>query len=161
MADTSRRVVLITLVAAWLGWGFDVFDGLLFSYAGKKTLLALLGPGTEEATITAWLGYLNAIFLVGWGAGGILFGRVTDRFGRTRTLLVTMLLYAFATAACAACSSLAPFVLCRVVASLGIGGEWAAGAALVAEVVSERRRPIAGAVLYTGRPWACSSPRRS
>jgi MFS family permease len=152
MADKSTRVVVITLIAAWLGWGFDVFDGLLFAYVGKKTLTSLLPAGTDEKTITAWLGYLNAIFLVGWGAGGILFGRVTDRFGRTRTLLLTMLLYSGATALCAACSSIGPFIICRVFASLGIGGEWAAGAALVAEVVSEKRRPIAGAILYTASP---------
>lgn len=152
MAEKSARVVLVTLIAAWLGWGFDVFDGLLFAYAGKPTLKALLGPETPDATITAWLGYINAIFLLGWGAGGILFGRVTDRFGRTRTLLITMLLYSAATALCAACTSIGPFIVCRIFASLGIGGEWAAGAALVAEVVSEKRRPIAGAILYTASP---------
>ncbi len=152
MGDKSARVVLITLLAAWLGWGFDVFDGLLFAYAGKPTLKALLGAETSEPTINAWLGYINAIFLVGWGAGGILFGRVTDRLGRTRTLLLTMLLYSGATALCAACTSIWPFIICRIFASLGIGGEWAAGAALVAEVVSEKRRPIAGAILYTASP---------
>lgn len=152
MGDKGFRVVALTLLAAWLGWGFDVFDGLLFAYVGTPTLRSLLGPQTPPETITAWLGYLNAIFLVGWGAGGIIFGRVTDRFGRTRTLLVTMLLYALATAACAGCTHVVPFVICRIFASLGIGGEWAAGAALVAEVVSERARPIAGALLYTASP---------
>jgi MFS family permease len=152
MGDKSTRVVLVTLLAAWLGWGFDVFDGLLFAYAGKPTLKSLLGPATPESEITAWLGYINAIFLVGWGAGGIIFGRVTDRFGRTRTLLITMLLYSGATALCAACTSIWPFIICRIFASLGIGGEWAAGAALVAEVVSEKRRPVAGAILYTASP---------
>jgi MFS family permease len=147
----SARLILLTLLAAWLGWGFDVFDGLLFSYVGPPTLHALV-PGASSVEVTAWLGRLNAVFLVGWGAGGILFGRFTDRFGRTRTLLATMLLYAFATAACAACRSLPPFIACRVLASLGIGGEWAAGAALVAEVVSEGARPIAGALLYTASP---------
>jgi MFS family permease len=151
MAGKGARIVLLTLLAAWLGWGFDVFDGLLFAYASTPTLKTLM-PGATDEVRTAWLGYLNAIFLVGWGAGGIIFGRVTDRFGRTRTLLLTMLLYAVSTAACAACSSLVPFVVCRVFASLGIGGEWAAGAALVAEVVSERARPIAGALLYTASP---------
>ena len=151
MAGKGARVVLFTLLAAWLGWGFDVFDGLLFAYSAPHTLATLL-PDAPDEVRTAWLGYLNAIFLVGWGVGGILFGRITDRFGRTRTLLLTMLLYAVSTAACAACSSLVPFVVCRIFASLGIGGEWAAGAALVAEVVSEKARPIAGALLYTASP---------
>jgi MFS family permease len=158
MAQDSRglRIVSLTLVAAWLGWGFDVFDGLLFSYVAAPTLHSL---GVPDAMVNTWLARLSSIFLLGWGAGGILFGRLTDRYGRTRTLLFTMLLYAIATAACAACTSLPLFVLCRVFASLGIGGEWAAGAALVAEVVSDRARPIAGAVLYTASPagmWVAS-----
>jgi len=149
--EKGTRVVLLTLLAAWLGWGFDVFDGLLFAYAAKPTLASLM-HGASDVEVTAWMNRLNAIFLVGWGAGGILFGYVTDRLGRTRTLLLTMLLYAVATAACSLCESLGPFIACRVFASLGIGGEWAAGAALVAEVVPERFRPHAGAVLYTASP---------
>ena len=84
--------------------------------------------------------------------GGILFGRVADRIGRTRTLLLTMLLYSLGTArvrvrAEPGCSRSSAFV-----ASLGIGGEWAAGAAMVAEVVPENRRVEAGALLYTSAP---------
>jgi MFS family permease len=90
--------------------------------------------------------------LIGWACGGILFGRVADRIGRTRTLLLTMTMYAVGTAACAFAPNIWVLVLCRVVASLGIGGEWAAGAAMVAEVVPERRRVEAGALLYTSAP---------
>src|SRR5262245_52893922 len=109
----STRVVVITLLAAWLGWGFDVFDALLFAYVAKPTLQALL-PGATDSDRTWWLATLNSLFLIGWGAGGILFGRLTDRLGRTRTLLITMLVYAVATAACAACTNMPMFILCRV-----------------------------------------------
>ena len=147
----SRGVVALTLAAAWLGWGFDVFDGLLFNYMAKPTLNSLLDyPPPEQ--LNFYMALLTSLFLVGWATGGILFGRVTDRYGRTRTLLVTMLLYAVATALCAASPNLAFFVGCRIVASLGIGGEWAAGASLVAEVVDDRFRPLAGAVLFTASP---------
>jgi predicted MFS family arabinose efflux permease len=147
----SRGLVAITLVAAWLGWGFDVFDGLLFSYVAKPTLHSLLGQTSPEQ-VNAHLALLNSLFLVGWALGGILFGRVTDRIGRTRTLLATMLLYAVATAACSLSQGITSFVVFRVFASLGIGGEWAAGAALVAEVVEDRYRPLAGALLFTASP---------
>ncbi|MES1172297.1 MAG: MFS transporter [Bacteroidota bacterium] len=144
------------LLAAWLGWGFDVFDGLLFNYVAPNCVPALLGlplgsVAAKKATLF-WGGALTSMLLLGWAAGGILFGALADRIGRTRTLLLTMLLYALGTAACAAAPNLPVLVLFRLVASLGIGGEWAAGAAMVAEVVPERRRVEAGALLYTSAP---------
>ena len=144
------------LLAAWLGWGFDIFDSLLFNYVAPNcvpTLLRIpLGTPAASAATLRWTGVLTSILLVGWAVGGIIFGRVADRIGRTRTLLLTMSMYAVGTAACAAAPNMAVLVLFRIVASLGIGGEWAAGAAMVAEVVPERRRVEAGALLYTAAP---------
>src|SRR5204863_3314373 len=70
----------------------------------------------------------------------------------TKTLLLTMALYSLGTAACALAPNIWVLALFRIVASLGIGGEWAAGAAMVAEVVPEKRRVEAGALLYTSAP---------
>jgi MFS family permease len=141
------------LFAAWLGWGFDVFDGLLFNYVAPNCVPALLGlpigSAAGKAATLRWGGILTSILLLGWAAGGILFGQIADRLGRTRTLMLTMLLYALGTASCAFAQNIWMLILFRVVASLGIGGEWAAGAAMVAEVVPERRRVEAGALLYT------------
>jgi MFS family permease len=162
-AAGARRTVLdmdgyqwLVLLAAWLGWGFDVFDGLLFNYVAPNCVPTLLGltigsPAAKAATLR-WGGILTSLLLLGWAAGGILFGQIADRIGRTRTLLVTMLLYALGTSMCALAPNIWALVLFRVVASLGIGGEWAAGAAMVAEVVPERRRVEAGALLYTSAP---------
>jgi MFS family permease len=146
----------LVLFAAWLGWGFDVFDGLLFNFVSPLCVPSLLGvdpasPEGREAT-ALWTGALTSMLLVGWAIGGILFGWVADRFGRTRTLLLTMLVYALATLACAFAPNLAALAVFRFIASLGIGGEWAAGASLVAETVPEERRVIAGALLYTSAP---------
>jgi MFS family permease len=163
MATAARRTVLdmngyqwTVLFAAWLGWGFDVFDGLLFNYVAPNCVPTLLhltigSPEAKKATLL-WGGVLTSILLLGWAAGGILFGQIADRIGRTRTLLLTMLLYALGTATCAAAPNIWVLLLCRVVGSLGIGGEWAAGAAMVAEVVPEKRRVEAGALLYTSAP---------
>ncbi len=144
------------LFAAWIGWGFDVFDGLLFNYVAPNcvpTLLGLqIGSNAAKAATLAWTGVLTSLLLVGWAVGGILFGRVADRIGRTRTLLLTMGLYALGTALCAAAPNIWWLIPCRIIASLGIGGEWAAGAAMVAEVVPEKRRIEAGALLYTSAP---------
>lgn len=144
------------IFAAWLGWGFDVFDGLLFNYVAPNcvpTLLNLtIGSPEAKAATLQWTGILTSVLLIGWAIGGVLFGKVADRIGRTRTLLLTMLLYSLGTALCAIAPNIWVLMACRIVASLGIGGEWAAGAAMVAEVVPESRRVEAGALLYTSAP---------
>lgn len=141
------------LFAAWLGWGFDIFDGLLFNYVAPNCVPTLLGLtiGTPEAKTATlfWTGLLTSILLLGWAAGGVIFGQVADRIGRSKTLLITMLLYALGTAFCAFAPNIWFLVFFRMIASLGIGGEWAAGASLVAEVMPEKSRVEAGALLYT------------
>ncbi|MFM7395997.1 MAG: MFS transporter [Gammaproteobacteria bacterium] len=151
------RYQWIVLFAAWLGWGFDIFDGLLFNYVAPNaipTLLNLEIGSTEARSATLyWTGLITAIFLVGWAIGGVLFGPISDRYGRKRVLLITMVLYALGTVLCAFVTSIEQLILCRLIASIGIGGEWAAGCALVAEVVPEDQRVEAGAVLYTAAPF--------
>jgi MFS family permease len=150
------RYQWLVLFAAWLGWGFDIFDGLLFNYVAPLCVPSLLhiaptAAGAKEE-IFFWTASLTSMLLLGWAVGGVLFGMLTDRFGRTRTLLVTMLVYALATSACAFATNIWVLALFRFVASLGIGGEWAAGAALVAESLPPRKRIIGGALLYTSAP---------
>jgi MFS family permease len=146
----------IVLAAAWLGWGFDVFDALLFNFVAPNCVPALLGlplgsPEAREATVF-WTGILTSILLVGWAAGGLMFGWFADRYGRKRALFITIALYACGTALCAIATDMWQLVLFRVLASLGIGGEWAVGAALVAEAVPENRRVEAATVVYTSSP---------
>jgi MFS family permease len=143
----------LVLFAAWLGWGFDVFDALLFNYVARLCIPSLLGPGhSDPQTITLWTGILTSILLVGWGIGGILFGMITDKIGRSKAMLITMLTYAGATALCAFAPTIEVLIVLRFIASIGIGGEWAAGASLVAETVPENKRVHAGALLYTAAP---------
>ena len=84
------------LFAAWLGWGFDIFDSILLNYVAPNAVPTLLGitigtPEAQAATLR-WTGILTSLLLVGWCVGGIIFGKVCDRIGRTKTLLLTMLL---------------------------------------------------------------------
>jgi MFS family permease len=143
--------------AAWLGWGFDVFDGLLFNYVAPNAIPTLLdvpiGGDVARAAVPYWTGILNSLFLLGWAAGGVVFGPISDRFGRKRVLMMTMVLYAIGTASCAFVTDIWQLIACRLIASLGIGGEWAAGSAMVAEVVPEESRVEAGALLYTSAPF--------
>jgi MFS family permease len=150
------RYQWLVLFAAWLGWGFDVFDSLLFNYVAPNCVPTLLGleigsPEARQATLL-WTGIMSSVLLIGWAVGGVVFGKVCDRIGRTRTLLFTMLLYALGTAACAFAPNIWVLGVFRFIAALGIGGEWAAGAAMVAETVPEEKRVEAGALLYTAAP---------
>ena len=126
-----NRYQWTVLFAAWLGWGFDIFDGLLFNFVAPNAIPTLLGLtlGSPEARTAAlyWTGVITAIFLVGWAVGGVLFGPIADRYGRKRVLLITMVLYAIGTALCAFVTTIEQLIVCRIIASLGIGGEWAAG----------------------------------
>jgi MFS family permease len=126
----------MVFLAAWLGWGLDIFDGLLFNFVAPNAVPSLLGltigsPEAKSATLY-WTGVVTSLLLIGWAIGGVAFGKVCDRIGRTRTLLLKMVLYSLGTFACAFAPNLSVLILCRLVASLGIGGEWAAGAAMVA-----------------------------
>src|ERR1700677_4962647 len=92
------------LLAAWVGWGFDIFDSLLFNYVAPNCVPTLLGLpiGSPQAAHAAlsWTGGLTSLLLLGWAAGGLLFGPLGDRVGRVRTLMLTMGLYAARTLAC-------------------------------------------------------------
>lgn len=150
------RYQWVVFFAAWLGWGFDVFDGLLFNFVAPVCVPSLLGVAPNDPAaapmVARMTGLITSALLVGWATGGIVFGYVTDRLGRSRTLLITIVTYAAATAACAFAPNLWVLTALRFIASLGIGGEWAAGASLVAEVVPANRRVAAGALLYTSAP---------
>lgn len=161
--DKNRSRVLgltryqwLVIAAAWLGWGFDVFDALLFNFVAPNCIPVLLdlAPGSAEARSATlyWTGVITSILLVGWALGGVLFGLLADRIGRQRTLLITILVYSAGTGLCAAANDISHLIAFRALASLGIGGEWAVGAALVAESVPESRRIEAGAILYTASP---------
>jgi MFS family permease len=146
----------MVIAAAGLGWGFDVFDALLFNFVAPNAVPTLLHlplgtPEARQATVF-WTGVLTSILLVGWAVGGLAFGWFADRYGRKRALFVTIALYACGTALCAVATELWQLVLFRVFASLGIGGEWAVGASLVAETVPEERRVEAATIVYVASP---------
>jgi MFS family permease len=146
----------LVIAAGWAGWGFDVFDAVLFNFVAPSCIPVLLHlrPGSPAAhsAVVFWNGAITSLLLVSWAAGGLLFGWIADRLGRKRTLFFTIALYAIGTGTCALVSNLWQLILCRTIAGLGIGGEWGVGAALVAEAVPENRRVEAGVIMQTGSP---------
>jgi MFS family permease len=146
----------LVIAAGWAGWGFDVYDAVLFNFVARNCIPTLLHltPGSPAASsaVAFWTGAITSMLLVSWALGGILFGWVADRLGRKRALFATITIYALGTGLCALSTSLWQLILCRTFAGLGIGGEWGIGAALVAEAVPENRRVEAGVIMQTGSP---------
>jgi MFS family permease len=137
------------LVVAALGWLFDTMDQQLFTLARVDAMRELLGgaipsPGNElRDAIARYSGYATSIFLLGWATGGIIFGILGDRFGRAKTMMLTILLYSLCTGLSAFSTGFADFAVYRFLTGLGVGGEFAVGVALVAEVMPSRARPYA------------------
>jgi MFS family permease len=121
------------LVAASLGWALDAFDVMLFSLT-LAAVIADLGLTKVQA------GMLGSITLIGGAVGGLAFGHIADRFGRTKAMIASVLIYSVFTAACGLSQTLWQFAVFRALLGLGMGGEWASGAALVSETWPAKHR---------------------
>ena len=145
------------LLAAALGWGFDGLDGYLYIAVAKKLVTNLLAPAHPDlapaalsAMATERAAWIQAAFFIGWALGGAVFGRLGDRIGRSRTLALTILTYALFTGLGFFATQWWHLLIFRFLAALGIGGEWAAGSALVSETLPSRCRVWASALLQSG-----------
>ena len=137
------------LVAASLGWMFDTMDQRLFVLARNPAIVSLLPVGTAASTITWYSGLATAIFMAGWAIGGFFFGIISDRWGRAKTMMVTILIYSAFTGLSALSTGWWDFAAYRFLTGLGVGGEFAAGVSLVAEAMPDRARPYALGVVQT------------
>lgn len=133
----------LVLVVASLGWLFDTMDQWLYVLARRPAIADLLGAGATDAQVAYYSGVVQSIFIIGWATGGFLFGIVGDRLGRTRTMAITILMYAGFTGLSAFAQTWEQFALLRFLVGLGVGGEFAAGAALAAETFPAHARPTA------------------
>ena len=141
------RYAWIVLMISALGWLFDTMDQNLFNQVRALSLREILAPdyapAALDAAVKSWGGTLTAIFLIGWAAGGFVFGVLGDRLGRTRTMVITIFIYAIFTGLNGLAHTPWQYALCRFLTALGVGGEFAAGTALVAETWPARSRPSA------------------
>jgi MFS family permease len=136
----------LALWSGFLGWLFDSMDLNLFSlvlFPSVAELIRSRNPA-EVAQIGA---YIVAIKLFCWGLGGVVFGVVADRIGRTRTMVITIIIYASFTGLSGLAQSWQQLAALQAIAGFGIGGEWAAGAALIAETWPEKSRARAMQVM--------------
>jgi MFS family permease len=135
------------LIVAALAWMADCMDQQLFNIARQSAMQELLRPepgvAADDGLVKERGGFATSIFLIGWGTGGLIFGFVGDMIGRARTMLITILLYSLFTGLSALSQSFWQFGLFRFLTGLGVGGEFAVGVSLVAEVMPDRARPFA------------------
>jgi MFS family permease len=135
------------LVVAALGWLFDTMDQQLFILARPAAMKELVVPESEneDAKTTASRrsaagDFATSLFIAGWACGGLFFGMMGDRIGRAKTMLITILVYSLCTGLSALSVGIVDFAIYRFLTGLGVGGEFAVGVALVAEVMPAAAR---------------------
>lgn len=135
------------LVVAALGWLFDTMDQQLFILARPAAMKELVVPETkgEDPKETSLRqreagDIATSLFIAGWACGGLFFGMLGDRIGRAKTMLITILVYSFCTGLSALSIGVYDFAFYRFLTGLGVGGEFAVGVALVAEVMPASAR---------------------
>jgi MFS family permease len=144
------RYCWVVLIIAALGWLFDTMDQNLFNLVRTPSIKELLGDRGNDPAHVKFIGsWVTAAFLVGWSVGGFIFGILGDRIGRTGTMIMTILIYAIFTGLSGLAWNWESYAFMRFMTGLGVGGEWAAGAALVAEVFPSRSRPMALGMLQS------------
>jgi MFS family permease len=147
--ETIGKGAYMALTAALLGWLFDGFEMGIFSQVGRQAIQDLL-PAANEGQVLLWFNVVIACFLVGAATGGVIFGWLGDRIGRVRAMTLSVLTYAVFTGLCGLAADVSlggvaipgavQLGLMRFIASIGMGGEWSLGVALVMEIWPNRSR---------------------
>src|SRR5258707_245963 len=139
-------------LAAWGGWVLDGMDSFIYALVMVPALRELLprsGIAADQSHIGFYGGLLFALFLVGWGCS-LVWGPIADRFGRLRALMFTILCYSIFTFLGAFATSVWTLAAFRLLAGVGIGGEWSMGGTFIAEELPETRRKMAAGLMHTG-----------
>ena len=138
--------------ASWGGWTLDGMDSVIYALVLVPSLRELLprsGIAATKGNIGYYGGLLFALFLIGWGLA-FLWGPIGDKFGRVRTLMLTVLCYSAFTLLSAFATNVWQLAILRLLAGIGIGGEWAMGGTFVAEEWPENRRIAGAGFMHTG-----------
>ncbi|HLX64330.1 MAG TPA: MFS transporter [Planctomycetota bacterium] len=122
-----------------MGWLFDTMDQKIFT-ASRAYAMKEFMPGASGDDMRTYGGLVTGIFILGWASGGLIFGVIGDKWGRAKTMALTIFVYAFFTGFSAFAQNWWQFGIFRFLTGLGVGGEFAAGAALLAEVMPNSAR---------------------
>ena len=139
-------------LAAWGGWALDGMDSFIYALVlvpAMRELLPNSGIEPTNANVGFYGSILFAMFLVGWGLA-LIWGPIADRFGRMKTLLLTVLCFSLFTFLSAFATNIWALGMFRLLAGLGIGGEWSVGATFISEEWPEDRRIMGAGLMHTG-----------
>lgn len=146
-AGVTRYQWLVLIIAS-AGWMFDAFEGQVFNITRGQMLADLMGSESSTARIRMWGDTFLAIFLLGGTLGGVAFGSLADRYGRKPTMALTILFYSIFSGLTYFATELWHVAVLRFLVALGVGGEWAVAASLVAEVFPARARARASGIFH-------------
>jgi MFS family permease len=147
-AGVSRGQWLVLAIAS-AGWVFDAFEGQLFNITRNQLLADILKVSSADQVIQRWGDVFLGVFLAGGTFGGILFGWLGDRLGRRPVLILTILMYSVFSGLTYFADTLWQVGALRFFVAMGVGGEWAVAAALVAEVFPDHARAHASGIFHT------------
>ncbi|MCI0704601.1 MAG: MFS transporter [Planctomycetia bacterium] len=143
-----NRAQWLVLAIASAGWVFDAFEGQLFNITRAHMLPELLGTAKDSPEVKQWGDRLLAVFLIGGTVGGVAFGSLADRIGRKPTMALTILFYSVFSGLTYFATELWQVAVLRFLVALGVGGEWAVAAALVAEMFPSKARAHASGIFH-------------
>ncbi|GAB6077845.1 MFS transporter [Hydrogenobaculum acidophilum] len=150
-----KREEILGFIGAFLGWVFDSMDATIYALvmvSALKELLKNQGIANTESHVGFYGGLIFSLFLIGWAIGGVSFGYVADKIGRVRALTITIGLYSLFTGLSSLSQNVWELAIFRFITAIGIGGEWAGGATLVAEIFKKKNRIFASSLLQSA--WA-------
>ena len=140
--ELTRYHWLVVLIAS-AGWLFDCMDQRIFALCREPALREVLGSGVVDSVVKDWGGWATGVMMISWATGGIIFGIMSDRWGRVKTMVVTLLIYSGFTGLSGIARTGTEFLIYRFLVGLGVGGMFGAATTLVAESVPARFRSVA------------------
>ena len=130
---------------SWAGWVFDFYDLILFTFL-------IIPIGQELHLSNLMLSYALGISLAATALGGVIFGFLSDRYGRKTVLQWTIVVYSLGAFLCGFAISLESLILFRIITGMGVGGEWATGQTFIGETFPAKFRGRFGSLMQTGAP---------
>lgn len=144
---TSYQWLVLFVCSA--GWMFDIFEGQIFVASMRDAMPQLLGGvSADNPLVGKWNNYSFASFLIGGAVGGVYFGWLSDKWGRSKTMIITILFYSLFTCVTALATAPWHMVVLRFLVAMGVGGEWAVASAMVSEVMPKRSRPVMSSIFH-------------
>lgn len=142
------RYQWLVLIVASLGWVFDAFEGQIYNLTRADMLPDLLRVAPNDPLVKVWGERFLGVFLIGGTIGGWLFSSLADKWGRNPVMALTILFYSVFSGVTAFATEIWHVGALRFLVAMGVGGEWAVGAALVAEVFPKHARERAGGIFH-------------